>query len=186
MAIKTFTTGEVLTAADTNTYLANSGLVYLATTALSSSTQTNNIFTSAYQNYRIVINVDTHTGGASNLLAQLSTGGTTYTTAANYFYVGQEQSYATATVATYANPGSVAYWNFARLNGNTPAISIIDVFNPQSTLQTFFKNQFVDTGYSGTVGGLLNVTNSFDGIRIYHGAGNTVTGSIRFYGYRKA
>jgi hypothetical protein len=27
MAIKTFTTGEVLTAADTNTYLANSGLI---------------------------------------------------------------------------------------------------------------------------------------------------------------
>jgi hypothetical protein len=31
MAIKTFTTGEVLTAADTNTYLANSGLVYVKT-----------------------------------------------------------------------------------------------------------------------------------------------------------
>jgi hypothetical protein len=31
MAIKTFTTGEVLTASDTNTYLANSGLVFETT-----------------------------------------------------------------------------------------------------------------------------------------------------------
>ncbi len=29
MAVKTFTTGEVLTAADTNTYLNNGGLVYI-------------------------------------------------------------------------------------------------------------------------------------------------------------
>jgi hypothetical protein len=29
MAIKTFTTGEVLTASDTNTYLANAGLVFV-------------------------------------------------------------------------------------------------------------------------------------------------------------
>jgi hypothetical protein len=32
MAIKTFTTGEVLTASDTNTYLANSGLVVMGAT----------------------------------------------------------------------------------------------------------------------------------------------------------
>jgi len=30
MAIKTFTTGEVLTAADTNTYLTNSGFQYVS------------------------------------------------------------------------------------------------------------------------------------------------------------
>ena len=34
MAIKTFTTGEVLTASDTNTYLANAGLVYITSTAV--------------------------------------------------------------------------------------------------------------------------------------------------------
>ena len=57
MAIKTFTSGEVLTAADTNTYLANSGLVYVSTTTLTASGQ--NIagaFSSTYTNYRIVLN----------------------------------------------------------------------------------------------------------------------------------
>jgi hypothetical protein len=36
MAIKTFTTGEVLTASDTNTYLANSGLVYVKSQTIGS------------------------------------------------------------------------------------------------------------------------------------------------------
>ena len=39
MAIKTFTTGEVLTASDTNTFLANAGLVYVAGGTFSSATQ---------------------------------------------------------------------------------------------------------------------------------------------------
>ena len=32
MAVKTFSTGEVLTASDTNTYLNNGGLVYITST----------------------------------------------------------------------------------------------------------------------------------------------------------
>jgi hypothetical protein len=186
MTIKTFTTGEVLTAADTNEYLANSGLVYITSTALASSTQTNNVFTSAFQNYRIVVNIDTHSGGASNILAQMSTGGTTYTTAANYYYAGQEQPYTTGAMTTYSNNGAAAYFSLGRLNGNSSGIFICDLFNPQVALSTFYKSPFNDTGYSGMLGGLLNVSNSFDGIRIYHGAGNTVTGTIRFYGVRQA
>jgi hypothetical protein len=66
MAIKTFTTGEVLTASDTNTYLANSGLVYI-TSATLSATALDGIFTSDYDNYRIVIsNIDQ--SGSAGLL----------------------------------------------------------------------------------------------------------------------
>jgi hypothetical protein len=56
MAIKTFTTGEVLTASDTNTYLANSGLTYITQGTVSANTTLNftSIFTSAYDNYRVV------------------------------------------------------------------------------------------------------------------------------------
>jgi len=58
MAIKTFTTGEVLTAADTNTYLANSGLVYVSTTTFT-ATSTRvalplNTFTTTFDSYRIL------------------------------------------------------------------------------------------------------------------------------------
>ena len=58
MAVKTFTTGEVLTAADTNTYLNNGGLVWIktatVTNAADSGTAFRSIFTSTYDAYRIV------------------------------------------------------------------------------------------------------------------------------------
>jgi hypothetical protein len=54
MAIKTFTTGEVLTASDTNTYLANSGMTYIgAYTASAATLFINSCFTSTYNNYFI-------------------------------------------------------------------------------------------------------------------------------------
>jgi len=64
MAIKTFTTGEVLTASDTNTYLANSGLVYIKQQTVGNavaSVTVSDAFSSTYDNYKI-----TYTGGASS------------------------------------------------------------------------------------------------------------------------
>ena len=58
MAIKTFTTGEVLTAADTNTYLANSGLVYVAgATFTGAGTFDVTGFSSSYLFYHLEISV---------------------------------------------------------------------------------------------------------------------------------
>jgi len=187
MAIKTFTTGEVLTAADTNTYLNNGGLVYVSTTTLTTNTQIDGCFTSAFTNYRVVVNVDTHTGGASNMGVQLSTAGTPYTTAANYYYSGSELPYSTGTVTTINNNGANAYWVVGRLNGNTSGVFVFDIMNPQlSTRVKFYQNNYNDTGFFGRVGGLLNVTNVFDGMKVYHLSGATIGGSVRVYGYRQA
>jgi hypothetical protein len=185
MAIKTFTTGEVLTASDTNTYLANSGLVYVGTTTLTTNTQIDNCFTSAFTNYRIVVNVDTHSGGASNMGAQLSTGGTPYTIAANYYYSGNEQPYAGGAFTTYSNNGVNAFWVVGRLNGNDAGVFVFDVLNPQVAQKKFFQNNYTDLAISGHSGGCINVTNAFDGIKIYHLSGQTVGGSVRIYGYRQ-
>ena len=53
MAVKTFTTGEVLTASDTNTYLANAGLVYITSTSVGTggSLTVSNCFSATYNNY---------------------------------------------------------------------------------------------------------------------------------------
>lgn len=53
MAIKTFTTGEVLTASDTNTYLANSGLVFVKSQTIGSavtSVTVSDAFSATYDN----------------------------------------------------------------------------------------------------------------------------------------
>ena len=56
MAVKTFTT-EVLTSADTNTYLANSGLVYVKSHTITSgaSVVVTDAFSSTYDNYLIIV-----------------------------------------------------------------------------------------------------------------------------------
>ena len=187
MSIKTFTTGEVLTAADTNTYLANSGLVYISEHTLSINTQINNCFTSTYRNYCIVVNVDAHSGGAINTLARLSTGGVPVASGANYYYTGSEQGYATGASVTYSNAGASASWLTGRLNGGTPAQFIMDVLNPQSSsLNTFYKSQYTDLGFSGQVGGMYNATTSFDGIQILLAGGTSMSGKVYIYGYRTA
>jgi hypothetical protein len=78
MAIKTFTSGEVLTSADTNTYLANSGLVYIAEGSTSTSVlglNFNNVFTSTYDNYRIMIDYFKPVTAARFVALQLRVGG---------------------------------------------------------------------------------------------------------------
>ena len=67
MAIKTFTANSVLTAADTNTYLANSGLVYVTSqtvgTAVASVT-VSSAFNSSFDSYKIVYAGD---GGSTTI-----------------------------------------------------------------------------------------------------------------------
>ena len=187
MAVKTFTTGETLTTSDTNTYLANAGLVYISEHTLSINTQINNCFTSTYRNYRIIVNVDAHSGGAINTLARLSTGGTPVGSGTNYYYSGAEQAYSSAGFVTYGNNGTLTYWLTGRLNGNTPAQFIMDINNPQSsTLSTFYKSQYTDQAYSGTVGGMYLANTSFDGIQILLAGGTSMSGKVYIYGYRTA
>jgi len=69
MAIKTFTTGEVLTASDTNTYLANAGLVHIKTATVTNATDSGttwrSVFNGTYDSYRIVCHtLNAFTNGA--------------------------------------------------------------------------------------------------------------------------
>ena len=77
MAIKTFTTGELLTASDTNTYLANSGLVYVKSQTIGgvgvTSVDITNAFSATYDNYLVTVtDVDSSAAGPT---ARLTFGG---------------------------------------------------------------------------------------------------------------
>jgi hypothetical protein len=81
MAIKTFTTGELLSSSDTNTYLANSGLVYVTSATIGtavSSVAVANAFSATYDNYKIVAH-----GGIGNTFQAISM---TLTGAATSYY----------------------------------------------------------------------------------------------------
>jgi hypothetical protein len=190
MAIKTFTTGEVLTASDTNTYLANSGLVYITSGALS-STATNFVgcFTSTYTDYRIVID-SAGVSAAGDFYYQFLSGTTPNTTANYYWYMtglghtgGASNSNGAAQTIGYTGI------SFSASASNAGA-GILDCYMPTNastiTYCTSTANGYLSLYYNRTGGSALNVTAAYDGIRFLTNAATTFSGNVTIYGYRKA
>lgn len=190
MAIKTFTAAEKLTASDTNTFLANAGLVFINTLSLSAvaTGAIDSVFTSTHTSYRLVI-----TSGAASantaLFIQFRSGGTAYTTA----------NQSTALVGLNAASGAsdnAASATFAGMYiGNCPTtagrhLATVDIMNPQVATNTVLNIQtmFADSG--GTIsragGGVVPTTTQYDGFQISTLSAITVTTTCRIYGYRQA
>jgi hypothetical protein len=190
MAIKTFTTGEVLTAADTNTYLANSGLVYITSGALS-STATNFVgcFTSEYRDYRIVLDSVSFSGTADVYYQLLS--GTTPDATANYFWYLNGIGHNGAAQNSSAAAQTVGYTgiNSTLGAGTIGGSAILDCYLPNATAITYVTstaNGYNGVFYNRTGGSVLNVTTQYNGIRFLTAAAPTFSGNVSIYGYRKS
>ena len=185
MAIKTFTTGEVLTAADTNTYLANSGLVYITTASATSgsSLSVNNCFSSTYRNYQVVIsNLTTAGVGATSF--RLRASGTDVAT--SYYYNGIYMDYAT-TAITGLNGSNVSTWEPNIVTDTTMSAGVINFFNPFVAFRSSYNANGIDarTGGGGarTASGFHNANTSYDGFTFF--TNSPITNIlITVYGYR--
>jgi hypothetical protein len=188
MAIKTFTTGELLTAADTNTFLANSGLVYVSSTNIanpSSAVSINNCFTSTYDNYRVIVRISDSTG-ANDCYLRFRVGGSDDTNGVyNWFYLG-------LTSANVSLNSNAQGQTFAFTGTSVTATAFasrfeFDVMSPFIAEET----RTYGLGYSRAPGGFrvggAHHTNStsFDGFTIYPSANTWTGGTITVYGYRK-
>lgn len=184
MAIKTFATGEVLTASDTNTYLANSGLVYVTSTTIGSAVSSvtiSNVFSSTYDNYQILI-TDFSMSSASNVEMQLRAGGTTSTTA--YYWAGIYMAYTSSTVnGENSNNGSA--WVLGFSDGSDNSL-IFDVAMPYTATQTHYTISHGNPSYFGTKAGYHATTSSYTDFVLKPASGTMTGGTITVYGYRKA
>ena len=184
MAIKTFTTGEVLTASDTNTYLANSGLVYIASgtvTSGSSYLEILNCFSATYDNYRIVMS-GFQASGNQGMVYYLGTNASTGVYYGSLYY-DQYTGGATATVRQ--NGGNYAYVGLSEA-AVTNGSYTFDVTNPFLSTYSNSHGTYNARNFSGWHGALVNNTTSYTGIRIFSDAGTTLTaGKVRVYGYRQ-
>jgi len=189
MAVKTFTQGEKLTAADTNTYLNNGGLVLITGGSKSgaNSYTFDDVFTSTYQNYRIVVDQLNLASGGRAIRLQFRTSGSTNSVANyNYGYTGfradgttyntslQNQSF--AEVGVYIDTASFELGSF-----------ISDIFNPQLAKRTraLSSGQGFESASGWRNGGFeFYGTTQFDGFLL----GLSSTGNFSFtytiYGYR--
>jgi hypothetical protein len=144
-----------------------------------SSVALNGVFSSAYDNYRIVISGNM--AGTALIQFRFRTG-TTDDTGSNYSY------------AEFVSDGSASYpatataQNIGRFAGFVAVRSAatVDVFSPFETKTTglitvgvrSFTNPNQYNFYSG-----VNTTTSYDGINLIAQSG-TMTGTVRVYGYK--
>ena len=185
MAIKTFTTGEVLTAADTNTYLANSGLVYI-TQATLTSTAINIVgcFSATYDSYKFVF-TNARLGAAAQIQFQMLNGSTPVTTATyNYTRWGYNGAVVNTSTAG-ATFGSFGFYDSNTSNGSA------EVFSPFLAKTTGAISANVYGGNSNLAYPETNYTQntngtSYDGIRLIAGGSTFFEGTVRVYGYRQS
>jgi len=187
MAIKTFTTGEVLTAADTNTYLANSGLVYVTSAVVGSGVSTitfNNCFSSTYDAYKIVYSGG-KTSANGSISLKLRKSGTNSDT--GYYGLLIYGSTTGPTINPAGDTNNAGFTWAGGSEGNTVGFAQLnlDLNYPYGSGYTTIQNASVV--YSGVIGsyqGNHRVVESYDGFQLYN---LTFTGgTVTVYGYRKA
>jgi hypothetical protein len=179
MAIKTFTTGEVLTASDTNTYLANSGLVTVASgTATAGTLIIAGAFSSTYDSYRLVMNAIGNSG--AEISAQFRVGTTTSATAYNWGLWGLLEN---GTVSNYAATNQVFLTTCYGVGS-----CVLDLFAPFLAQETWYTGTQImnvsGTVYLRNIGGRHTLATSYDQLVIVVPASTTVRYSLM--GYRKA
>jgi hypothetical protein len=196
MAVKTFSVGEVLTASDTNTYLANAGLQVVTPSSVTngtlsgakvtvgnavSSVTVSGVFSSTYDNYRIVVsNVDFSNDAANAYLKISGSTGSTYSSA--YYY----HNYSTGTFSTdaYTSGGSLGFrMGLTAITDNF--YWVCDLFGPNLAKATGYTFQQPQSSYNCAGGGMDSNAAASTGFSINATSGQTMTGgTIMVYGYR--
>jgi hypothetical protein len=150
----------------------------LITVSGAGSLRVNGIFSSAYNNYRIV-----HQSSGANA----NTGINFRMRASGTDYSGANQ---TQGILYWGNPGAVT-----NLGGTTYTslqlgwiegaagnrnVLTADIFNPYNTVHTSYIS-FANSYVVSTTGGYIPTTSSYDGINMF--VSGTYSGSVKFYGY---
>jgi hypothetical protein len=146
-----------------------------------SSVSLNSVFSSAYENYRILINITTATA-ATDLQMQLLASGTPLAANYNsgYWY---KQLGAGAFLSSYQSALSTWLIGGVANSSTTGDIVIIELSNPfASKYKSYFANATRHDDYVWSVGGKNNTITSYDGLRILVGSG-ALSGTVSVYGY---
>lgn len=160
----------------------NVGLVLLNSTPMSSASavQINNVFSSTYASYRIVLDIKANT--SSQVYAQLSSGGTpvggsNYTYASRYWDTG-------GGAGSAENSSAAAYFTLG-YDATPGSIITFDISNPGQAQQTSMIGLNAQGSTHRQFGGIHNLTTAYDGIKIAPVSASTMTGNVQVYGYRQ-
>ena len=181
MAIKTFSDGNSLPASDINTYLANSGLVYVTSATLGtgvSSAVISNCFNSTYDNYRVTFAGGTQSG--NDLAFQIQ-----FAATSNHYGSMRYDSWTGAGSGTLGSNAQTSSYFCLSGQANQCTFSL-DIYAPNLAQVTKYSGSFTSNGYYGTCGGLYFQATSHTGFTMLFPSFTNTGGTITVYGYRKA
>ena len=158
------------------------GMTLLNSTSITSATtvNVNNVFSSTYNNYKILFNLTNISGANTNVFMRMRVGGVDSTTSSYFrgsFIVGSTVSQALVS----DNNLTTADWPV--IDGVTTASGSSDItlYNPARTVNTQISLTAA-SGYLRTLGGVHTVATAYDGFTFYSSA--SMTGIVRIYGLR--
>ena len=163
----------------------NNGLVYIASKSFSADSAPfiDNVFTTAYQNYCVVINF-TSTGN-NQLLWKFRSGSVDTSVSAYYWGGWYLNMTGTAALTPENGGGGVAGGRIGVTGTNGTFLHTVQVASPkESQVTTWTAQPQGAEAYSRYYSGYWNGTDQFDGFKIYVGSG-TMTGVMTVYGYKK-
>jgi hypothetical protein len=187
MAEQTFTSGQILTAAQMTTLQTNTGLAYITKLAFTAATAASpatidGCFTATYNAYRIVVQSKYSVASDTNLRFRLRSAGSTPSQTVWTQYTAYNTP-AGAGLVYLANQSLGTIANSADTNATCSA----DIQDPFTARATCITSQSMalstTTSIFSNIGCGLNNTTSYDGFQIYTDAGN-ITGTVYVYGYR--
>jgi hypothetical protein len=193
MAVKTFTDNTALPASDINTFLANSGLVYVTGGALATATTLfQNCFTATFRNYRIVID-NIGCSALSDVYLRLLQGSSETTGALGNNYWALYGITSGGALGNSAAAANVAFYTGVTFSGATTGSgnAIIDLCSPQipnvTTANINSFNIVASLGaYRSRIGGAAyDGAAVFDGFAVKSLSAATLTGNVTVYGYRQ-
>lgn len=161
------------------------GLVLLNTTSFSAvaSQSITSVFSSTYDNYRIVCDFIGSTGTNNNMRLRTASDDTS----ANYM---RQYIYSASTTVAGARSNSQTTWLLGDHDGTNRTVNVIDLIAPnlaQVTGGVHFASMFYNssTANAWLQNGLgHNSSTQFTGFTIYPSSG-TITGTVSVYGYNK-
>jgi hypothetical protein len=158
----------------------NVGMVHINTTSFTNSTALtiSNIFTSAFNTYKVVLEIDScSSGGGADIYFQLTAAGVASTT--NY-----SNAYIIRTGSSFAT-GNLTVWGaaYAASGQTTQQASFEMSYVAQTKVSTYQGNSIRSDESLQIWGGRHTLANAYDGLKLIS---PQITGNVRVYGMRNS